>query len=84
MSKLDLSHLADPGREIRVKATPRAAFERIVDEGDQLRVYITVPAENGKANAAIQKVLAKALGLPKSRLTLKRGATSRDKVFVVT
>jgi len=29
----------------------------------------------------VQKILAKALGIPKSRLTLIRGQTSRDKVF---
>ena len=37
--------------------------------------------EDGKANAAVIKLLAKALGVAKSRLVLVRGATSRDKLF---
>jgi uncharacterized protein YggU (UPF0235/DUF167 family) len=50
-------------------------------EEGQIRVYVTTVPEDGKANAAVQKILAKALGIPKSRLTLIRGQTSRDKVF---
>jgi len=39
--------------------------------------------ENGKANAAVQKLLARALGIAKSRLILIRGHTAREKVFQV-
>ena len=42
---------------------------------------MTAPAEGGKANRAVTKLLAGALGVPKSRLTLVRGTTARDKVF---
>ena len=53
-----------------------------MEEG-QIKVYVTTLPEDGKANAAVQTMLAKALGVPKSRLTLIRGQTSRDKVFRV-
>ncbi|WP_121631174.1 DUF167 domain-containing protein [Tropicibacter alexandrii] len=81
MAEPDLTDLAQPGAEIAVRVTPKASRNRIEREGDALRVYVTTVPENGKANAAVQKLLAKALGLPKSRLDLIRGATSRDKVF---
>lgn len=81
MAEPDLTDLAQPGAEIAVRVTPKASRNRIEREGDVLRVYVTTVPENGKANAAVQKLLAKALGLPKSRLDLIRGATSRDKVF---
>jgi len=55
-----------------------------VAEGDVLRVYVTVVPEDGKANAAVLKLLAKALGVPKSRLEIVRGHTARDKVVRVT
>jgi len=42
---------------------------------------VTVVPEGGKATAAVVTLLAKALGVAKSRLTLLRGATGRDKVF---
>ncbi len=77
----DLTHLARPGAEIAIRVTPKASRDRILVEGDEIRVYVTTVPEDGKANAAVQKLLAKALGVPKTRLVLVRGATSRDKVF---
>ena len=77
----DLSHLAQPGAEIAVRVTPRASRNAVVMDGEMLRVTVTVVPEDGKANAAVIKLLAKALGVAKSRLVLIRGATSRDKVF---
>ena len=79
----ELSHLALEGAEIAVRVTPKASRDRIVVEEGQIRIYVTTIPEDGKANAAVQKLLAKALGLPKSRLSLIRGQTSRDKVFRV-
>jgi uncharacterized protein YggU (UPF0235/DUF167 family) len=80
----DLSHLATPGTCIAVRVTPRASRARLVVEDDTLRAYVTVVPEDGKANAAVQALLAKALGVAKSRLVLVRGQTSRDKLFEVT
>lgn len=77
----DLSDLARAGCEIHVRVTPKAARNRITREGDILRIYTTTPPENGKANASVTNLLARALGLPKSRLTLIRGETGRDKTF---
>ena len=79
----DLSHLARADTQIALRVTPKASRNRITAEADQLRVYVTTVPEDGKANAAVQKLLAKALGLPKTRLRLIRGQTSRDKVFEV-
>jgi uncharacterized protein YggU (UPF0235/DUF167 family) len=79
----DLSHLAAPGTEIAVRVTPKASRARILVEAGQIRVYVTTVPEGGKANAAVAKLLAKALGVPKTRLALVRGQTARDKVFKV-
>lgn len=77
----DLSHLARPGAEIAVRVTPKASRDRIAVEDGMIRVYVTVVPEDGKANQAVVKLLARALGVAKTRLTLVRGAASRDKVF---
>ena len=77
----DLSHHSRPGAEIFVRVTPKASRNAIVVEDGAIRAYVTVVPEGGKANAAVVKLLAKALGVAKSRLTLIRGETSRDKVF---
>ncbi len=81
MKTNDLTDLAIPGTTLEVRVTPKASRNKIERDGNALRVYVTTAPENGKATAAVQKLLAKALGVPKSRLTLIRGETSRDKVF---
>lgn len=80
---MDLSHLSAPGTEIALRVTPRAARDRIVAGNGVLRVYVTTVPESGKANAAVLKLLAKALGVPKSRLDIVRGQAARDKVVRV-
>ncbi len=77
----DLSHLVRPGAEIAVRVTPRASRNAVILDGEAIRVTVTVVPEDGKANAAVVKLLAKALGVAKSRLVLVRGATARDKLF---
>uniref|UniRef100_UPI003B52858E DUF167 domain-containing protein n=1 Tax=Roseovarius indicus TaxID=540747 RepID=UPI003B52858E len=84
MSLPDLSHLATPGATVTVRVTPKASANGIVLRDGQIRVNVTVVPEGGNANAAVQKLLAKAMGVPKSRLELIRGATARDKVFSVS
>lgn len=79
----DLTHLAVSGAEISVRVTPKASRNALVSGDEGLRAYVTVVPEDGKANAAVVKLLAKALGVAKSRLTLVRGQTARDKVFRV-
>ena len=83
MDHPDLRHLARAGTRIAIRVTPRASRDRVVAEADTLRVYVTTVPEDGKANAAVQNLLAKALGIAKSRLTLIRGHSARDKVFQV-
>jgi len=81
MADPDLKNLNHVGAKIAVRVTPKASRNRIVQEGGVLRVYVTVVPEAGKANAAVIKLLAKALGVPKSKLELIRGQTGRDKLF---
>ncbi len=79
----ELSHLATPGTEIAVRVTPKASRNAITREEGEIRVYVTTVPEGGKANAAVVKLLAKAVGVPKSRLELVRGQSGRDKLFRV-
>ncbi|MDO5613134.1 MAG: DUF167 domain-containing protein [Paracoccus sp. (in: a-proteobacteria)] len=79
----DLTHLARPGTEIAVRVTPRAGRNAVVAADGVLRVYVTTVPEDGKANVAVQKLLAKAIGVARTRLVLVRGVTARDKLFRV-
>jgi hypothetical protein len=70
-----------PGQDFAVRVTPKASRNAVVVEDGMIRVYVTTVPEDGKATASVIKLLAKSLGVAKSRLTLIRGATSRDKQF---
>ena len=76
-----LPFAAIPGQEFAVRVTPKASRNAIKVEDDIIRIYVTTVPEDGKANDAVVKLLAKSMGVAKSRLTLIRGATSRDKIF---
>jgi len=78
----DLSDLARPGIQITLRVTPKAANTRLSRQGDDLRAAVTAAPENGKANAAVQDLLAKAMKVAPSQLVLVRGQASRTKVFV--
>ncbi len=72
---------------LAVRVTPKAAANRILVEpaapgaAPRLRIYVTTAPEDGKANKAVIALLAKALGLPKSRIVIVRGDTGRDKLL---
>lgn len=76
------------GDTINVRVTAKASSNRIkaevlADGSVLVRVYVTVVAEAGKANEMVLKLLSKALGVPKSRLCIVKGLTSREKVIQV-
>lgn len=81
MKKGEWSELAVPGAEFALHVTPRARREGLTRDETGIKVTVFAPPEDGKANAAVQALLAQALGVAKSRLVLVRGATARDKVF---
>lgn len=73
---------------LHVRVTPKAKSARVKKEVSEdgevyYKVYVTVVAENGKANKAVIELLADELGLPKSALTIIRGLTSREKIIKI-
>jgi uncharacterized protein (TIGR00251 family) len=72
------------GVTVALRAQPRARRTALDNSGDVLRVAVTAPAEDGKANAAVIDLLAAAWRLPKSAFAVTRGAASRDKVVSIS
>ena len=67
-----------------VKVHPRAKKNAITGEvGDALKVSLTAPAIEGRANEACIEFLAKLLKVPRSSVTIASGASSRNKVIRV-
>lgn len=66
-----------------VRVTPHAKQNKVVENGDVLRVYTTVAPENGRANDAVIKALAKHFGVAKTQIKIVRGVTARDKIIEI-
>ena len=81
MRKGERADLAVPGAEFAVRVTPRARGDSCVLEDGVWRIAVVAAPEDGRANAAVAAVLARALGVAKGRVVLLRGASSRDKRF---
>ena len=70
---------------IRVRVQPKASGNQILGfREDVLRLRVTAPPEDGKANAAVVRLLAQTLGISRSQLEVIRGHSSRNKVIRVS
>jgi len=66
--------------ELDVRVIPRASREGLAGTRDgRLLVRVSAPPVDGRANAAVQALLAKACGVPKGAVSVVRGESSRDK-----
>jgi uncharacterized protein (TIGR00251 family) len=75
------------GIELRVKAQPRArrpGVGGLSPDGTALRVAVTAPPEDGRANEAVLGAVAQALDVPVSAVALAHGAGGRLKTLRIT
>ena len=72
------------GCALTVKVTPRASRDAVLGaEAEWLRVALTAPPVDGKANEAARRFLAETLDVPRSEVRLISGQTARLKRFAV-
>jgi uncharacterized protein YggU (UPF0235/DUF167 family) len=77
----------DDGIDLFVRLTPKAAFDRIdgvetaADGRSHLKARVRAVPENGAANAALERLLAKALRVPGSAVSVVAGGTARLKTL---
>jgi uncharacterized protein (TIGR00251 family) len=76
------------GIRLRLKVQPKARREGIVGwapdpDGMALKLSVGAPPEDGKANAAVIALLAQALGVAKSAISVVSGATDRRKLVEI-
>jgi uncharacterized protein (TIGR00251 family) len=72
------------GTSIQVRVHPRSKKNAITGElGDALRVSLTTPPVEGRANEACIEFFAKLLKVPRSSVTIASGQASRNKVIRV-
>lgn len=72
------------GVEITVKVVPGASRDGIVGPlGDALKLRVAAPPERGRANAAVEALLANKLGVTGADVTVIKGPTSPRKTVLV-
>jgi len=72
------------GAQIRVRLRPRAHRDELLGMRDGvLQARVTAPPVDGKANRALCKLIAKRLGVARSRVSVARGEKSREKLIEV-
>jgi uncharacterized protein (TIGR00251 family) len=79
-----LIHETAGGVSFAVKVHPRAKKNAIAGEvGEALKLSLTTPPVEGRANEACVEFFAKLLNVPRSSVTIASGQTSRNKVIRV-
>ena len=70
---------------LRVKVVPGASSSGIAGWlGDALKVRVSAPPEKGRANAAVEALLCKALDLPDGAVRIVSGKGSQQKVVEIS
>jgi uncharacterized protein YggU (UPF0235/DUF167 family) len=75
--------LVDGDGRLAVRVTPGARSEGLEIAEGRLLAKVRAKPEDGKATAAVIDLVAQGLGVAASRVTLLRGATSREKLLAV-
>jgi uncharacterized protein len=80
--------VAATGLVVRVRLTPKASRDAVeglgpTADGPALKARVRAVPEDGAANAAIEKLIAAWLGVPKSAVSLTAGGKSRVKTLVI-
>jgi uncharacterized protein len=66
---------------VRLRVSPGARSARVVGRhGEAWKVRVAAPAEGGRANDAVVRLLAETLSLPREAVTLVSGHGARDKI----
>lgn len=83
VEKLDIRK-AEAGVVVAVKVVPGASREKVAGAlGDALKITTAAPPEKGRANAAVRRTLAKALGVDARSVRLVAGETRARKQFLI-
>ena len=69
---------------LHIRLQPNARRNEVMGfQDDVLRLRVTAPPREGRANRALLELLSDVLDIPKSRIDILRGHTARDKLVVI-
>ena len=80
-----LTYLKNKSLAVNVYVQPRASKNRVAGmHGSAIKLCVTAPPVEDKANGAVINFLADILGVPKSAVSIKSGRQSRNKKVIIT
>lgn len=68
---------------IEIKAFPKAKRQAVKKEGDMYKVYVSAPAEDGKANDAVVALLSEYFKVKRGHIKIIKGLKSRYKTITI-
>lgn len=89
MSANPVFTLTGTGARLSLRVTPNArhtaieGIETRADGSTALRIRVAAPPDKGAANTAVIALLAKALNLPRTSLSIVSGSTARSKILAI-
>lgn len=69
--------------KIKIRVIPNARKNEVRVEEDKFKVYVSVPAINGKANKAVIELLADFLKTKKSNIKIIQGECTKEKIVEI-
>ena len=73
--------MAAPSTRVRVRVSPGARRGGVAGRiGEVWKLRVTAPAESGRANEAVVRLLAETVDVPRRSVSLVSGHTAREKV----
>lgn len=78
------ANVDERGRLVRVRVVPGSSRQSVEDSGDgTFRVRLKSPPEKGRANVELIEVMSEWFGVPRSSVSIVRGAGSRTKTLLI-
>jgi uncharacterized protein len=78
-------HDAKTGSALAIRVTPRSSRNEVsgIQDDGTVKIRLTAPPVEGKANEALVEFLSEVLEVPRSRIEIVAGLTGRDKLVSI-
>lgn len=68
---------------LNIRISPNSSKNEFIQNNGELKIKITAPPVDGKANKALVEFLSKSFKVPKSYFEIIKGETSKDKTVLI-
>lgn len=74
----------DNGIILGFKISPNSSKNEFIKNGDEIKIKITAPPVDGKANKFLTEFLSKTFKVPKTSIKIIKGETSKEKTILIS